>query len=134
MRIYVAAPWVHKQDAQQAADYLASKGYEITSIWHHSHHAEDNAKDTVMMSLEAIQDVTDVMRAEAMVVLNLKKSEGKAVEQGIAIACNIPVVVVGTEPSNVFQHLPSFSIVPTLDAAIEELETLARNRLSDLAA
>src|ERR1700681_2522273 len=60
--------------------------------------------------------------------LNLESSEGKAVEQGIALGAGIPIVGVGVPGSNVFQHLPEYTWVADLDALVEYL-TNARRRI-----
>jgi hypothetical protein len=56
-----------------------------------------------------------------LVVLNLEKSEGKAVETGIALMNNIPIVSVGTR-SNIFQTLAIE--VETVQEAIAALDRL----------
>lgn len=109
--IYLAAPWVRREEARLVRDRLVAAGYEVTSRWLDI----DETKTTE--TIEAENDVYDILTAELMVVLNLEKSEGKAVEQGIAIAINTPLYLVG-EKSNVFHHLPNYTIVPDVDALL----------------
>lgn len=130
--LYVAAPWIHRLTARQTAQELREAGFEITSRWHDEwgtnpdHPQTADTLDPVTAATEAAMDFTDVLCADAMVVLNLSKSEGKAVEQGIALTAQLPVVVVGSERFNVFQYLDTFHLVPDLPAAIAFLRTLTK--------
>lgn len=122
MKIYVAAPWVRKADAIQAGELLKAAGHEITSRWfEHEGDPNDPTGATVASHIirqQARDDMEDVVSADVVVVLNLEKSEGKAVETGIAIAMGVPVVSVGKR-SNIFQSLGKE--VVTLEDAIEYL-------------
>lgn len=121
LKIYVAAPWVHKPDAIEAGRRLESWGFEVTSNWFY-HNDNGNPNDSAGLThdrdaiiRQAIEDIADVRRADILLVLNLAKSEGKAVETGIAIAAEIPIISVGVR-SNIFQTLGAE--VDTLDDAI----------------
>lgn len=120
LRIYVAAPWDFRQEARALRDQLISSGYYVTSRWLDI----DETKTT--QEEESWNDIHDVHLSEAMVVLNLKVSEGKAVEQGIAMEMQIPIIVVSDHgPQNVFQHnRQHFTIVPDYAALFEKLATL----------
>jgi hypothetical protein len=65
-----------------------------------------------------------VISSDIVLVLNLKISEGKAVEQGIAIGFQIPILAVGPKPANIFQYLPVVTVVPTVEDALAELRKL----------
>ncbi len=110
MRIYIAAPWVRRPEAIEVGKRFAAAGHTLTCRWFY-HESDGDPTDAtgVTCSSESIrkqayEDITDVQRADVLVVLNLQKSEGKAVETGIAIAGGIPVVSVGPR-SNIFQAL-----------------------------
>lgn len=126
MKIYIACPWVHKIAAAATAILVRREGHEVTSRWHDrttdglDPAGTDSPFDECRR--EAIHDVEDVFRSDAVLVLNIEKSEGKAVEQGIAIALHLPIVVVG-QRSNVFQYLDNVKVVPTYEAAIQWLQT-----------
>jgi nucleoside 2-deoxyribosyltransferase len=126
-KVYVAAPWVRKGEAIQAADRLRSEGIEVTSHWFE--HEGDPADSTGLtlsnsdIRIQARQDIKDVRDADFLVVLNLEKSEGKAVETGIALAAGIPVISVGKR-SNIFQSLGYE--VATLDDAIATLKSFSQ--------
>ncbi len=108
MRVYVAAPWVRKADARAAADKLRARGFEVTSHWLDVEERTDDPtgmnRSLERLQQEAKQDIYDVMTAEVLIVLNLEKSEGKAVETGIALAHGKQVFSVGPR-SNIFQTL-----------------------------
>jgi hypothetical protein len=120
MRIYVAAPWIRRADAKDVALRLKDDGHFVQSIWHDQHQDTD---DPMTLAREAQVDFVGVISSDIVLVLNLEKSEGKAVEQGVAIGFEIPIMVVG-ERSNIFHYLPVVTLVPTVDAALAELRQL----------
>lgn len=70
------------------------------------------------------KDTQGVIDADVMVLLNSAKSEGKAVEQGIAIAMCIPIIAIGergAQSNNVFHYMDDYTWVPTAEAAIERI-------------
>lgn len=125
MRVYVAAPWVRKTDAINAGKVLETEGFEVTSRWFfHEGDPTDSTGikcDDGAIIAQALEDIEDVLSADVVLILQLEKSEGKAVETGIAIANDIPFIVVG-DRSNIFQTL-SEGLFPTLEDAIGFLNT-----------
>lgn len=112
MILYLAAPWVHRHQANQVAQQFKAKGHQIISRWH-SEWADKEDKNVTDAEKrdEAEKDVLDVRHAEVVVLLNWEGSTGGMfVEQGIALALNIPVLVIG-EKSNVFHYLPAVRCV-----------------------
>lgn len=124
MIIYLAAPWKYRAQAKVRASQLRDHGHQIVSRWHDEWAEKpDAAYDHPEQQTEAEKDVMDVKAAEVVLVLNLEKSEGKAVEQGIALARGIPIVVVG-ERTNVFHHLRQVRMVSDFDEALRWLDLL----------
>lgn len=124
MRVYVASPWKFKDDARVVAVQLRDIGYTVTSVWHDDH---PDTQDPVELAREAQTDFMGVVSADVLLVLNREHvSEGKAVEQGIAIGFQVPIIAVGSRRQNVFQYLPVVTLVPTLEAAIEELRKIEK--------
>lgn len=122
MRVYVAAPWTRKEDARAAAELLEREGLEITEKWWD--HSETT--DPVELEDQAVKDVDGVERSDVLLLLNLEKSEGKAVETGIALGRRIPVLMVG-EKSNVFHNLTGdIYQFPTVQAALGGLNLMRR--------
>lgn len=127
-KIYVAGPWVYRSHSIECAKDMRAAGFEVVSRWHDKHH-ETSPDDSTGLSdppdlirSEALQDVEDVRAADVLVVLNLQKSEGKAVETGIALERRIPFVVVGPQ-LNIFTTL-AYAHVETIDQAIEAIKCL----------
>jgi nucleoside 2-deoxyribosyltransferase len=120
VKVYVAAPYVHKVYAKGVADTLRENGFEVTAHWVDR---ENDSNDTAVLRAEALQDWTDVRAADALLLLNLGKSEGKATEQGFALELSKPIIAVG-KPSQVFHHLPQYTWVETVGKAMEALEEI----------
>lgn len=119
MKLYIAGPWVRRPDVIEAAKRFEEAGHVITSRWF-THEGDANdptgaSKPDEEIIQQAIEDIEDVLRAECIVVLNLQKSEGKAVETGLAIAFGKGIISVGPR-TNIFQLLGE--IVPDVDAAL----------------
>ena len=130
-RVYLAAAWIKGGDALVARDQLVRAGIDVTSRWlervkGNTDPAYDYTKDPNYTApdakVEATKDIEDIEGADAVVVLNSAKSEGKAVEQGVALMLGIPIIVVG-ERSNTFQYFdpPKVTVVANMDEAIEVL-------------
>lgn len=117
MRLYIAAPWNNKDEARAAALLFEKAGHTITQKWWNEPPGAD-------LDCSARADWKGVTTANVVIVLNIAKSEGKAVEQGIALQAGIPIVGVrGRKQLNVFQHLtPEFTWLQTVEEAIEYLK------------
>lgn len=126
MRVYIAAPWKHRVTAASIAQLLRTTGFIISSRWHDQF--PDNSAETIDPAValrEALCDWADIEAADAMLVLNIEKSEGKAVEQGMALVMGLPIVVIGGEKFHVFQYLATYRFVESLEAAIATLRDIA---------
>ena len=124
MIIYVASPWKFRHEANQVAQQYKAKGHTIVSRWHSEWADLDDSTITEAQKRdEAEKDVADVMVCQCLVVLNWEKSEGKAVEQGIAIARHTPIIVVGAA-SNVFHSLASVKCVNSFAESLGALAEL----------
>lgn len=112
-RIYIAAPWKDRAMAPMLSSFLEEAGYTITHKWWIFEGEEENTA-WEFKKLCATLDVRGVRTADAVVLLNSQKSEGKATEQGLALAYGIPVIVIGNKAqrSNIFQTMDSFHWVP----------------------
>ena len=110
-RVYVAGPWARRHTAKIVAAQVRA-GHWVTSRWHDLDAGLLPADD-----VEAAHDVKDIWAADTLLLLNLEKSEGKAVETGLALAWNLRIIVVG-ERSNVFHHLPHIILVDSVAAAL----------------
>ena len=107
MKVYIAAPWKHKETAKKVKAQVEAAGDEVISRWidfEVDPNTQYDYPDQVMEE-ESRKDVEDILNADEVLYLNLEKSEGKATELGMALMRNIPVFVVGGKQNNVFLHL-----------------------------
>lgn len=129
LKIYVAAPWLHRETARSASELLKAAGYQITREWweHENVIADNDLKRAKILAEQAFKDLHGVQTADLMVVLNSAKSEGKAVEQGVAIDMEIPIVAVGERgvvTSNIFHYLDLYRWTDSVEHAILLIEDL----------
>lgn len=117
MNVYIAAPWARRYEVPAVAAQVVAAGHTITSRWH-SIWIDTDSDDPIVLAQEAVNDLADVAASSQMLVLNLEKSEGKAVEQGLALAFGIPIIIIGDIRLNVFQFLPQVRLVATVEEAL----------------
>lgn len=132
LAVYVAAPWEFKKYAGLVCRDLESAGFRITSRWVNFELPPGETEHTdAIKHEEAHNDIEDLVSSEVLLLLNLKKSEGKAWEQGYAVAMRLPVVGVGYPANCVFHWLgPDFyTWVPSVSAAIEILTKFTNGTL-----
>lgn len=108
MRVYIAAPWKHKDTADTVRKQVEAAGHDVVSRWitFEANPAVQYDYPDDIMRHEAQNDLDDLESADVVLYLNLAKSEGKATELGYALASAIPIFVVGGKQNNVFLHLP----------------------------
>lgn len=128
MNVYIAAPWAERDRAREAGELVEAAGHYITRKWwdHEAasgqHASEVDETHAQLLKEQAREDMFGVVTADALIVLNLSKSEGKAVETGIALMSDglHHLVLVGPR-TNIFHYLPCWDIVETIEEAIEAL-------------
>lgn len=130
MKIYVAAPWADKEQVPAVAAHLESQGHKITEKWWlvEDRPADDSIQMPDYLREHGELDRDGVLNADLVLVINSSKSEGKAVEQGIAIATNKPIIIVGTRgevSKNVFHYLPLYKWVPSVEEAYKVIDTIS---------
>lgn len=123
-KIYIAAPWIDREQLPAIASQFEAQGHTITWKWWQTDDIAEGSSNEAKLEEQALHDLNGVLEAEALVLLNTKKSEGKAVEQGIAIANGTPIIAVGErgiESKNVFHYLSVYTWVPTIEEALCQL-------------
>lgn len=124
MRVYIAAPWKHKDDAREASLTFEAAGHTITEKWWNHEdvgpmpYSDASKKE---LSRQALKDICGVADAHRFIFMNLAYSEGKCVELGWAISAGIPIVAVGEPGMNAFHYLDVIKWVPTLEDAVNAL-------------
>lgn len=124
VKIYLAAPWVERENMEVTARVFETAGHQITHKWWD---VVGDEKDSEFLRTCAIEDVQGVLQADVVVLINSAKSEGKAVEQGIAITAGIPIIAVGMLGEfslNVFHYLDNYTWVSNVSEALQEIEKL----------
>jgi len=128
MKIYIAAPWKDKELMPGIAERVEGAGHMITHKWWELESApEGDWSNTSVLRQQAMNDVRGVKNADLVLVLNTAKSEGKSLEQGVAIADNKPIIIVGVRGEfsmNVFHYLDNYRWVENLGDALEVLDTI----------
>jgi nucleoside 2-deoxyribosyltransferase len=134
--VYLAGPWANRDSVRIARERFRSVGIQVNSQWLDvpiiegaGNDAASQASAGYNMADEAHRDLDDIDHSDLMVVMNLSKSEGKAVETGIALAKEMQVIVVG-ERSNVFHYLPQVIVVETVEEAIAKIREIYPERFS----
>lgn len=134
-RVYVAAPWEDRKGAAVISNILEAAGFKITHKWWAWEGEEENASWEFKQECAAL-DVRGVRTADVVVLLNSKKSEGKATEQGLAMAYGIPIVVIGDKSKrcNIFQTLDCFHWLPATQTEVDGVPCLSydKQQLFDL--
>ncbi len=128
MRVYIAAPWVARDWVRVFAQSFDDRGIIITHRWWD---LEGEFDDHEQMIHHAALDVNGVLSADVLVLYDQSKSEGKAVEQGLAIASGIPIVALGVrgqQAKNIFHHLDCYTWVDHPDKVWDALITIHRDK------
>lgn len=127
MNIYIAAPFIEKDKMPEIASRLEAMGNTVTHRWWDVEGVpnEDEKCSVEDCRKHAELDRKGVEEAELVLLVNSTKSEGKAVEQGIAIANNIPIIAVGKlgeHSKNVFHYMNLYHWVDDLEKAYTVIE------------
>lgn len=121
MNIYIANIFAERDQMPAIAQKFEDAGHVITHPWWNVENIPYVEKTSELKKLHATLDANGVLKADLMVLLNTGKSEGKAVEQGLAIAKGLPIIAVGTpgeHSKNIFHWLPNYKWVSSVDDAL----------------
>ena len=119
-KVYIAAPWIHRDQARVIKHQFIAAGFRVSSTWIDGHGDTD---DELRLRAEAEQDYDDIVGSDIFVIINSAPSQGKATELGFALEAGIPVILVGDRTGNIFYHLYSVNQVDTIEEAIELAST-----------
>ena len=123
-KVYVAAPWKHKDKMPDIAEKVEQAGHTITHKWWLSEDAPEAERGSKELRRQAERDVKGVKSADVVLLINSAKSEGKSLEQGIAVADRKPIIAegkLGEFSKNVFHYLSLYTWVATVEESIDEL-------------
>ena len=122
IRVYLAAPWADRELMfERAAKFDMVGEFEITQRWwEKASGLSESGYTGDRVRAYAEEDMKGALDAEVVVVFQTSLSEGKAVEQGIALAKGTPIVSIGTigQVKNIFHFLPQYIWVDNIEEAI----------------
>lgn len=123
MKLYICAPWMDRDNLPAIAAKFEAAGHEITWKWWATDDIAEGEDNHVSLREQALHDYYGVTDCDTLILLNTKKSEGKAVEQGIALANLIPIIAIGKRGDgtsmNVFHYLEDYTWVETVEEALK---------------
>lgn len=137
MKVYIAARFSRRPEANALAHRLKELGHSITSRWvlpetDHvmptglSRQAEDSERQRF-----ALEDIADVLECDCCVSLmeepRSNSRGGRHIEFGFALAHGARMMIVGPRET-VFHHLPQVEHFETADALIEALNATEGDR------
>lgn len=121
MKFYVAGAWREHLRARDAIAALRAAGLECTKDWTLlvDQHPDDDAIFDIVQR-EARADIEGVRAADVFVILTPEDramSSGIWIEMGVALACDVPVVIAGPQNDrNVFCKLALMQVPTDLNA------------------
>jgi len=127
IRVYLAAPWADRELMfERAAKFDMTGALEITHRWWFDTVEGGYSAPVEELAVFAQRDFEGAATADVVVVFQTGLSEGKAVEQGIALALGIPIISVGKlrEVRNIFHYLPEYTWVDNIEDAIAKCVAL----------
>lgn len=130
MWVYVAGKFEHKAAVRAIQASVQDRGHTITHDWTQ----EDLGSRTGLAAHSYLRecakaDVEGVINADVIILLNNPNGFGLMVELGVAIAKNIPVIVVAPELRDTpFFHLPLVIAVDTPSEALKILDRMAEDK------
>lgn len=125
MKIYLAGPWACRGDMPELAERIEEAGHTITHRWWHCDAEGNGSENKEFLEQCAKDDVEGVRTCDIVVCINNAPSEGKVVEQGLAIAYEKPIILVtpSKKPANnIFHSLHHYYHVKTLNEAIKAIK------------
>lgn len=136
MNGYVASSFARKPDVCRMIRLLIEAGHTITHDWtpeDASHLLDDPAALAEYLARGAADDMLGVLTARFLIILHDDRGRGMATEFGLALAANIPIIVVGArtatgEMRNVFYYLPSVIHVDEPEQVVAVLRALPARR------
>lgn len=127
MKFFVSTSFDNRAAAVELMKLLTAAGHTLTHDW--TGESVDGlwgkAREEYLVRC-ALEDRKGVKAADVLIALAHQDGKGMFVEMGIAIAHDIPIVVVNRERAEqVFYALPNHYFVDTLEQAVEKVKWLA---------
>lgn len=141
MKVYIAAPYLKKEEMKVYAAKLRDLGIGVTSGWLDEPDKPAMGPQDLINTQNreyAMRDVQDVMDADAMIFFTDPTKTilraGRHVEFGMILAINamsqdedtMPIFVVGLEFENIFHHMPEVHHFQEWELALEAIRRFAK--------
>ncbi len=119
MKIYIAASFVNRDQARDVRKTLQDRGHESTAQWIDGHAYLPGELTDEKKRVEALQDLTDIDNADAVLFLSTPKipstSGGQHLEMGYAFGLGKAVYILGPLTS-VFHFHPLVRVITAAEA------------------
>jgi hypothetical protein len=114
--VYLSARHLRSPELNVVKSDLEAAGIEVTSRWLAGTRAPQGVTDPNWLARISREDIE---RADAYVLLGDERGDSghRHVEFGIAMGLNKPIFVVAPEWENLWQRLPTVTVVPDWDEA-----------------
>lgn len=120
MKIYIAAPYPCREEAQRWATLLQEAGHIVTARWVTAE--GEDSKDPEDQAHYAKVDIEDIHKASRLLIMTGYRGDrswtgGRHWETGYAYAMDVSITVIGPKES-VFHHLSSVTQYDTIEEFI----------------
>jgi nucleoside 2-deoxyribosyltransferase len=110
LKIYLAARYSRRAEMEQQAEFLKTKGFEVTSRWVYGAEEQEGMNESDI----AVMDIGDIDKADAVVSFteprgNYTRGGGRHVEFGYGLAKDKRLICIGGK-ENVFHSYPGTEI------------------------
>lgn len=127
MKVYIAGPWADRGHMPEIGKAFEQVDCTITHKWWETEDIPESDKNEETHKHHATLDYLGVKSADILILVNSAKSEGKAVEQGLAIADDKPIVAIGKRgevSKNVFHYLENYFWVDSVEEAVKSIKLI----------
>jgi hypothetical protein len=114
-KVYLSARHMRREELMAARALLEAGGIEVATRWLVELGSPGGAVDPLHIARISREDIE---RADTYVLLGDERGDSghRHVEFGIAMGLNKPIIVVTPEPENLWQRVPSVTVVGSWEA------------------
>lgn len=104
MKVYISGKWEARRWLRDWAGRVSTLGYDVTSSWLNEEGSRD--LDLLEQQVTSGRGIREITASDLLILdtFDLDEYGGREVEMGVALACHIPIVIVGP-PRNIFHSL-----------------------------
>ena len=113
--VYLSARHLRSPELNAVRATLEAAGIEVTSRWLSGTRPPEDSTDPDWLAHISREDLE---RADAYILLGDERGDSghRHVEFGVAMALNKPIIVVASEPENLWQRLPGVTVLENWDS------------------